>query len=404
VIHNAENVATKGEMVSRIRILPSAARELLYRLTELLEIPFTLTDREGIVIASTAGRPQGQVDPYAISVIQQNSNREITEEELLASPTTTHSGLLTPAPGVYVPIHMDGQVAGVLFARGEPDDVRTKAATAAAAAGLTLEFANGASSSVRDTLGPDIALRALLRGNQRDARRATLMVKVAGWDLLIPRAALVISPAARTGQLPEAGIPVLRELITAIAPHSPSGQLSSTEWVALPPLPRDESAPAVESVAAELVRSLGDQGLPVVVGVGETHIDLPITPGLRRSYREASFCAESARKLDANPGVYTLRSLGPLAFLTPGTNARQRYARQLLEPLRRAPEILETVRVFLDSNLSLESTARNSGQHRHTVRTHLHRARDLTGLDPRLLSDAVQLKLALLLAAPVQTV
>ena len=390
-------------------IVHSAALELLHRLTESLEIPFTLTDSEGTVVASTAGRPAGQIDAYALSVMRRGEPFEFDEANLRApdhlaySPAAEHAGLLPPAPGIYSPVRIAGNIAGVLFARGEPESIRVKAQSAAAVAGFALELASGAADSVRDTLGPDLALRALLRGNQSEARRATLLAKAAGWDLLAPRAALAIQAAPGTAHLPDTGLAVLRDLMNALAPGTPAGRMSSTEWVALAPLPRTDAHRPILDIAREIEQTLAAQGLPVVIGVGETHIDLPVLPGLRRSYREAEFCAISAIRLGASQGIHTLDSLGPLAFMAPGQQARVRFATTLLEPLRDSPEILATVRVFLDSDLSLEAAAKRSGQHRHTIRSHLQRARELTGLDPRVLADAVQLKLALLLA-PVQSV
>lgn len=393
-------------MTPNTRIVQSAAIELLQRLTETLEIPFTLTDLNGTVVASTAGRPGGQADAYALSVARSGEVLEFGEEQLrlpeniaVYSPAVEQAGLLPPAPGIYSPVRMDGAVAAVLFARGEPEEVRTKARTAAAVAGLTLEFASGASNSTRLTLGPDFALRALLRGTQSEARRATLIIKVAGWDLLSPRAAMVIVPQT-DARLPEATHAVVRDLLNALLPNTPSGQLGPAEIAALPALPTSDAQSSIEQAATEIQKSLAEQGLPVAIGIGETHIDMPILPGLRRSYREAVFSAEWGTRTASDPGgtaVHTLRSLGPVAFLAPGEKARERFAKDLLEPLRKFPDILETVRVFLDSDLSLETAAKRSGQHRHTVRTHLLRARELTGLDPRVLSDAIQLKMAILL-------
>lgn len=397
-------------MAAFLKIVPAAARDLLYRLTESLEIPFTLTDREGVVIASTAGRPAGQVDPYAIAVMQRGTIVEISEDalrppaQIAVSPAAEHAGLLPPAPGVYAPVRMNGVIAAILFARGEPDDVRNKAISAAAGAGPALEFTSGAHSQLRQTLGPDLALRTLLRGTQNEARRAALMAKVAGWDLLTPRAALVITPATDDQRLPEAGLLLLAELLRSLSPNAPVGKISATEWVTLPGLPRSEIQPSIMEMAGEMHKSLSDQGLRVLIGVGETHIDLPILPGLRRSYREAGFCADWARKLGMEGGVHTLRSLGPLAFLAPGIRAREQFARRLLDPLQRYPDILKTVSAFLDANLSLETAAKKSGQHRHTVRSHLQRAHDLTGLDPRDLADALQFKLALLLGQSIPIV
>jgi sugar diacid utilization regulator len=386
-------------------IVLSAAIDLLHRLTESLEIPFTLTDRDGAVVASTAGRPAGQADAYALAVARSGVMLEFGEEQLrlpehiaIHSPAAEHAGLLPPAPGIYMPVRMDGAVEGVLFARGAPEDVRTKAKTAAAVAGITLEFARGASSSTRLTLGPDFALRGLLRGNQLEARRATLLIKVSGWDLLAPRVALVITAADRSTRLPDATHEVVRDLLNALLPNSPSGQLGPAEIVVLPALPTSDAEPSIEHAAQEIQQALAGQGLSVVIGIGEVHIDMPILPGLRRSYREALFSAQWATQSSIPGGVHSLRSLGPAAFLAPGLRGRQRFASDLLEPLRKYPEILETVRVFLDSDLSLEAAAKSSGLHRHTVRTHLQRARELSGLDARVLSDAVQLKLAFLLS------
>jgi carbohydrate diacid regulator len=52
---------------------------------------------------------------------------------------------------------------------------------------------------------------------------------------------------------------------------------------------------------------------------------------------------------------------------------------------------------MLRANCSVAGAANSTGVHRHTIRNHLDRARDLTGLDPRVLEDALQLHLALLI-------
>ena len=396
-------------MASKPRIVQSAVVDLLMRLTESLEIPFTMNDRDGTVIASTAGRPAGQVDVYALAAARSGQNVDINEQTLQApdpialSPAAENAGLLPPAPGIYVPVRIGDDVAAVLFARGEPDVVRTKALTAAAVAGLTLEFTSTASDTIQQTLGPDVAMRALLRGTQQLARRASVLIKVAGWDLMVPRAAMVLMPTNITERLPDQTHAVVRDLLNALLPNTPSGQLSGSQIVALASLPTSDTQPSLDQIARDIHTQLAGQGLTLAIGIGETHIDMPILPGLRRSYREAEFAAMWGARVAGGDGIHSLRSLGPMAFFAPSLRARQRLAESLLEPMRASPEIMETVRIFLDADLSLETAAKRSGQHRHTVRTHLQRARDLTGLDPRALTDAVQLKLAFLLSGP-QTV
>lgn len=386
-------------------ILPSAARELLYRLTENLEVPFTLHDRDGAVVASTSGRPVGQIDPNALLALQSGTEFVVQESDLrLPAPTTAYSpaaegwGLLPPEPGVYVPIRVGTGVLGVLMARGNPESVKIAAHTAAATAGLALEFAREASSSTRASLGPDLALHALLRGSHENAKRATLVVKVAGWELLVPRVALVAMPVeeAQPRTVREQHFALFRSTIEDLVPHTPTGQFGSDQWVALPPLPRTEAELSPQQLARELHVRLTAAGAAVNVGVGEAHIDIPIVPGLRRSYWEAVYSARWGRRMSPSPEVYNLRSLGPAAFLAASDASRRRLAEELLQPLRSVPEVLKTVQTFLEADLSLGEAATRSGLHRHTIRHHLQRARELTGLDPRMLNDAIQLKLALL--------
>ena len=88
--------------LARTLIVQSAAIELLQRLTETLEIPFTLTDREGAVIASTAGRPTGQVDPFAIHDSRQSEKFRIRNSSLLKYSALFAYGLARPcARSVY---------------------------------------------------------------------------------------------------------------------------------------------------------------------------------------------------------------------------------------------------------------------------------------------------------------
>jgi sugar diacid utilization regulator len=388
-------------------ILPSAARDLLYRLTETLEVPFTLLDSSGAVVASTAGRPLGQIDPNALIVLQSGGEYAVQEADLQPpvpiatySPAAEGSGLLPPEPGLYVPVRVGTTLNAVLMARGNPDTVRLAAHTAAAAAGLGLEFAREASSSARASLGPDLALHALLRGSHEEAKRATLVVKVAGWELLVPRVAVVVMPVQpAAGGLTTEHFALFRDAINELAPDSPVAQFGRDQWVALPALPTSERQLGQHDLARELHTRLTVAGAAVNVGVGEAHIDQPIVFGLRSSYWEAVYAARWGRQISSTPEVYNLRSLGPAAFLAASDRSRRALADELLRPLRAFPDILQTVETFLDANLSLRDAAARAGLHRHTVRHHLVRARELTGLDPRSLNDAVQLKLALLVAA-----
>lgn len=388
----------------------SAARELLYRLTERLEIPFSLTDREGVVIASTGARALGQIELNALLALRRGAPVEVQprqpqESELLNSilysPVSERAGFLAPGPGIYIPLRVEEELFGVLVAHGSPEDVRTSAYSAAATAGMGLEFARGASASARDSIGPDLALYTLLRGSPDEVRHARLIAKVVGWDFSVPRMAIVAVPLRESGEdrrrFTPAQVGVIHRLASAVAPGAPAGVLRGAEVVLLPEIallaPRSES----NQLAHDLRERLEGEDIAVSCGVGEAYVGGSAIGSLRRSYREALYAARhGSRRADA-AGVFDLRSLGAAGFLAPTGPSRLRLARAVLKPLHAAPAVLETVRFFLDADLSLGATAERSGLHRHTIRHHLQRARDLTGLDPRRLEDAMQLKLALLL-------
>lgn len=387
-------------------IVPSAARELLERLTSSLEIPFTITDDRGAVVASTGGRARGQVEVNALTVLQQDSPMEVTGDSVLRwhleggeSPSlAVEGGAFAPGAAVYLPLKV-GDSAGVLMAHGEPDDVRMAARTAIPAVELALVFARAATVTVREGVGPDLALYRLLRGSRADAYDAQLIAKVAGWDLRVPRTAIVAIPFPQNGNgRRRAGARTLGQLVEVLgdrAPHTPFGRIRGHEWVVLPEIEPDGKA-SLRSLALELFDALGSDAVRPAVGIGELHDQTHPLLTLRRSYREALYSARCGARIHGEPGVYELDGLGAAAFLTPSGRSRERLAARLLQPLTEQKDLLESLRAFLRANLSIGDAATRAGVHRHTVRNHLERIQELTGLDPRSLDDAVQLRLALL--------
>jgi sugar diacid utilization regulator len=175
--------------------------------------------------------------------------------------------------------------------------------------------------------------------------------------------------------------------------------VDESQWVILVEHePRDPWS-AIRELAQQVQAAFELGGWEAQVGIGEPY--LPVYPVLavRNSYREAIYAARLGPRLQGGPGPYELRGLGPAAFFAPSGPSRRNLASLALAPLREHPMVLETLRAYLASNMSVADTAAILGVHRHTVRNHLGRVSTLTGLDPRSLEGAVQLKLALLVIA-----
>jgi sugar diacid utilization regulator len=391
--------------------VPSAAPELVERLTAALGVTFTFTDDVGAVLASTAGHPRGQIDPIALIALRQGEPIEqaadgITSAELrdeLDTPATTPAGLLAPEPGVYLPVRINGKIDGVLIAHGQPTKVGTVGRTAAAVIGVALEFARGASISARQSPGPDLALHQVLRGSLREARRGAMVMKVIGWDLSVPRVGLVVLASHRettdTELLDPSLYTMIADYVKMCAPGTPMGQLHPTEWVLLPELESTTRRPSPQQLAEDVSEALTHSGARVLIGLGEPHAGRSV-PSLRRSYSEALYAARCGAQLRKHRPIYRLRDLGAAAFLAPSHRTRRRLAQRIVQPLREQPDVLNSVQAFLEASCSFTATANETGLHRHTVRSHLDRARELTGLDPRQLDDALQLRIALMLAQP----
>jgi carbohydrate diacid regulator len=366
-------------------ILPAPACDLLDRLTGEMEVPFTLTDLHGTVVASTGGRAAGRVERRVVPVLENG-------QALQAGGQWDAPG---DEPGVFVPVRLSGRIAGVLMAHGPPERVRPVARICAVAIGLALDFAEAASSLGRENINPGWLLYRLLRGSREEAMHARVVAAIFGWNLCVQRVAVVVMAPAPLSAGPDP-LDLLDRLLGPAARTTPFGQLDDAQWVVLPEYARDSRArlrELAESIRAQLAPA------EVHVGIGEPH--LPVSPVLavRRSYREAIYAARLGPRLRAGHGVHELRGLGSAAFFAPSSPSRRNLAALVLEPLRDQPAVVETLRVYLGSNMSVADSAAALGVHRHTVRNHLERAFDLTGLDPRSLEGAVQLKLALLVAA-----
>ncbi|MBV9774468.1 MAG: helix-turn-helix domain-containing protein [Gemmatimonadetes bacterium] len=380
---------TPTQRLRKGAILPAPACDLLDRLTAELDIRFTLTDLHGAVVASTGSRPAGRVDPRVLAVLESGQPRELEDDPL--DPD---------AAGVYLPVRLAGRIAGALITHGRPGAVGAAARSAAVAIGLALDFAEAASSLGYENVNPGWLLYRLLRGSRVEAQQARVVASIYGWNLCVQRIAIVIMAAEGDRQRVGADPGELLEgLLGPGARTTPFGQIDEAQWVLLPEFEPRASRERIRDLAEVIRLRLAAAGQAVDVGIGEPH--LPVNPilSVRRSYREAIYAARLGPRLRGEPGVYELRALGSAAFFAPSSPSRRNLAALVLVPLREHPMVLGTLRTYLACNMSVAGTAEHLNVHRHTVRNHLGRVFSLTGLDPRSLEGAVQLKLALLVAA-----
>jgi hypothetical protein len=139
-----------------------------------------------------------------------------------------------------------------------------------------------------------------------------------------------------------------------------------------------DTAAAGPAVTAELSRELSDiWGDEVRIAVADADHPERIGPVAATATEVLRLVSVLAKP----PGVYTLDDVLLEYHLTRQDESTQSLG-ALLDPLTERPDLLRTLRVFLDEEYDRRRTARRLGLHPNTVDNRLSRVTELTGLDP----------------------
>lgn len=123
------------------------------------------------------------------------------------------------------------------------------------------------------------------------------------------------------------------------------------------------------------------------------------TGGLAHSYRDALAAIKVAENLHETGRAFSIDTLGLDAYAwLRDDDLKVELARQVLSPVNRDPDLRETLSVFFHENCSLVAAAHRLSLHRNTLAYRLDKIASITGLDPRTIDDAAQLRLAMLVS------
>ena len=136
-------------------------------------------------------------------------------------------------------------------------------------------------------------------------------------------------------------------------------------------------------------------GVAATAGIGRYSAGWP---ALAQSYADARFALETGQQIHGPAKVFMPSNLGVASFVCSNDPVlKAQLARHLLEPIEQEPELLSTIEVFLDADLSPSLAAERLHIHRHTLAHRLDKVARLTSLDPRRFHDLAQLYAALVL-------
>lgn len=146
---------------------------------------------------------------------------------------------------------------------------------------------------------------------------------------------------------------------------------------------------------ALLTRLQSETGVPLSIGIGRYHRG---AGGLARSYADARAALNLGQRLSGADRVHSLDKLGVAAFVgVSDERTKVELATHLLSPLDADPELLTTLEVYFRENCHPLRASEKLSIHRNTLNYRLEKIALITGLDPRVFDQAVQIRLALLL-------
>jgi carbohydrate diacid regulator len=146
---------------------------------------------------------------------------------------------------------------------------------------------------------------------------------------------------------------------------------------------------------ALLTRLQSETGVPLSIGIGRYHRG---PGGLARSYSDARAALNLGQRLSGADRVHSLDKLGVAAFVgVADERTKVELATHLLSPLDADPELLTTLNAYFRENCHPGQAAEKLDIHRNTLNYRLEKVALITGLDPRVFDQAVQIRLALVL-------
>jgi carbohydrate diacid regulator len=120
--------------------------------------------------------------------------------------------------------------------------------------------------------------------------------------------------------------------------------------------------------------------------------------GLKESYDEAQTAIRFGKQIWGEGKVFHFDNFGVVAPLFTGVTEKNiTYSKEIIEKLTEHLDLLISLRVYFENDISLSKTAKKLKIHRNTLVYRLEKITEITGLDPRVFNDAFQLQIALIL-------
>lgn len=355
------------------------AQKIVQRTMEIIDCNINIMDAKGKIIASGDLNRIGEVHDGALLALSQGRIVDIDE-------AVVHS-LHGVRPGVNLPLHIDGEIIGVIGLTGEPTGLKEFGKLVCMTAEMMLEQAR-----LFNVLAQDTRLKEELILNLINADTVTQsMVEWAnrlGVDLSIPRVACIIELDSAVLGISRAReeLQNLQQLLKVPDRNNLIAILSLTELVILKPafnsLGRWDPSYQLERIQQLLERVNEDVRGCIRISLGNY---FPTENSISLSYHTAKTTLKIGKSRLPKQRVYNYQELILPVLLNQLKDGWQKE--ELERPLKKLKSadnnhvLVKTLFAWFENNMQTIATAKALYIHRNTLEYRLNKISDLTGLN-----------------------
>ncbi len=390
-----------------MRITEEIAKEVIDRIYPIVGREISIANDQGVVVGSSDPRWIGQTYKEAIEVIKRKEIIEVDPED--------------GDSGTNFPIFLGSEVIGVLWITGKGENIRDIGKLTSITIELLLrqKFAQTMDNLKKQAL--DSFIGSFLRSGYCNWEDVASYANILGYDFFLPRFAITIG-------IPEYGVAIrnalkimeesvskkplrydVKEKVLSVCRSSPEivdddlvAHVSGGLFVILKVEKKCnfKYCVAMEDLAwlEELLIHLEkEMGVKACAGVGPCATTLP---DLKVSFKEALSALEIGMLLSKFDNSRIFIYNAPMILLgnlirSADLKLRGRFVRAILGDVLKRKDLMETLKVYLDSNMNAFLASKRLFIHKNTLFYRLKKIKKITNLDPQKPPSAFFLWLAL---------
>ncbi|WP_048036150.1 CdaR family transcriptional regulator [Brevibacillus brevis] len=371
------------------------ADKIVKRTMEVTQLNINVMNRDGIIISSS--------NPERISTIHEAAQQVIKSGEEIVLTTQESKKWSGTRPGINMPIFFEQEIVGVIGISGSPREVVPFGKAVRMMTEMMLQQAYLTEQMALEERSLNFLVQDLISGTLDSSPEVVQSRgKLLGLDLSGPRSIVIVQKEGQDDwSVRSSSSRQWQSKMAACFQYADQVCISAVNynrWIIVTDLRNRYGTQKVKQYLYEcagklssLFHSLGQEKLFVTMGHG--YADLSY---MQQSFQEAQQTLIVLERFPEKGSIchYDDAAL-EILLLETREESRQRVIREVLGPLVKHHELIETLQVLFSSDHNLTLASQRLNIHRNTLLYRLERIERISGLHPRHFADAFKMKLAL---------